>query len=46
MWSPGHGSEISDPYSFCVMEMDRKFLILICGAMDMDLKFLILIRFV
>ena len=22
VWSDGHGSEISDPYSFCVMEMD------------------------
>ena len=28
VWNHGHGSEISDLYLFCVMEMDRKFLIL------------------
>ena len=43
VWSDGQGSEISDPYLFCVMEMDWKFLILVCGAMDMNQKFLILL---
>ena len=41
VWSDRQGSDIS--YSFCVMEMDWKFLILVCGAMDMDQKLLIFI---
>ena len=42
VWSDGQGSDISDPYSFRVMNMDWKFLILVCEAMDMNQKFLIL----
>ena len=42
VWSDGQGSDISDPYSFRVMNMDWKILILVCEAMDMNQKFLIL----
>ena len=37
VWSDGQGSDISDPYSFRVMEMDWKFHSF-C-VMEMDWKF-------